>query len=254
MGCRLPNGVGGWTAQSPAGLLKAGRSRVRAPTRLSCSGRPSGCSSVSTGQGTCRRSRTRSDHPPSVHLRLRLVASGAVGATTVARLRPKPPFSRQPLHPVVVLFLSVLVLSGCGGSSAKDSTAPRIEYGSFHSEAVAGSLHYSIALPPGYDSSRVRYPVVYFLHGLPASDEAYKNIAGYADSLARTDHRAIVVGAQGHGREIPTRSGTTGVRDGTGRRRPRASSLRTLTATTARSQCARPARSSASRRGATVRR
>ncbi len=120
-----------------------------------------------------------------------------MGATTVARLRPKPPFSRQPLHPVVVLFLSVLVLSGCGGSSAKDSTAPRIEYGSFHSEAVAGTLHYSIALPPGYDSSRVRYPVVYFLHGLPASDEAYKNIAGYADSLARTDHRAIVVGAQG---------------------------------------------------------
>ena len=87
--------------------------------------------------------------------------------------------------------------AGCGGSSAEDSTAPRIEYGSFHSEALAGTLHYSIALPPGYDSSRKRYPVVYFLHGLPANEEAYKNIGGYADSLARTDHHAIVVGAQG---------------------------------------------------------
>jgi predicted peptidase len=33
---------------------------------------------------------------------------------------------------------------------------------------VNGTLHYSIAFPPGYDSSGKRYPVVYFLHGLPA--------------------------------------------------------------------------------------
>jgi S-formylglutathione hydrolase FrmB len=38
---------------------------------------------------------------------------------------------------------------------------------------------------------------VYFLHGLPANSQTYKNIEGYADSLAATGHRAILVGAQG---------------------------------------------------------
>ena len=123
-----------------------------------------------------------------------------VGAPNVARLRPKP-LSRVPVGPAVALILSVFALSGfagCGGPSEDAAnSAPRIEYGSFHSDAVAGTLHYSIALPPGYDSTRMRYPVVYFLHGLPANDQAYRNIGGYADSLARSGHSAIIVGAQG---------------------------------------------------------
>ena len=57
--------------------------------------------------------------------------------------------------------------------------------GSFYSDAVDGTLHYSIALPPGYASGE-RYPVIYVLHGLPANDQAYKGITGYADSLAST--------------------------------------------------------------------
>jgi enterochelin esterase-like enzyme len=82
-------------------------------------------------------------------------------------------------------------------ATAAASSSPTIEDGSFHSTAVNGTLHYSIALPPGYASSGKRYPVVYFLHGLPANDQAYEGIAGYADSLAATGHAAIVVGAQG---------------------------------------------------------
>jgi hypothetical protein len=35
------------------------------------------------------------------------------------------------------------------------------------------------------------------LHGLPANDQAYKGITGYADSLASTGRPTIVVGAQG---------------------------------------------------------
>jgi len=66
-----------------------------------------------------------------------------------------------------------------------------------HVDAVDGTLDYSIALPPGYDTSGERYPVIYVLHGLPSSDQAYKGITGYADSLASTGHPAIVVGAQG---------------------------------------------------------
>jgi predicted alpha/beta superfamily hydrolase len=49
---------------------------------------------------------------------------------------------------------------------------PRIEYGSFRSAAVDGRLRYTIALPPGYATSGKRYPVVYFLHGLPANAHA----------------------------------------------------------------------------------
>lgn len=116
---------------------------------------------------------------------------------------------------------AVAALAGCGASpvsttTSRSSTAigasaastsattsaaatgkPTIRDGSFHSVAVDGTLHYSIALPPGYDSSGKRYPVIYFLHGLPAGPDAYKGIGVYADSLARTGHAAIVVGAQG---------------------------------------------------------
>ena len=102
---------------------------------------------------------------------------------------------RHPKAPLLAaLAAAVVALAGCGGSS---SAQPRIEDGSYHSDAVNGTLHYAIALPPGYDKGRKRYPVVYFLHGLPANDQAYKGIGGYAESLAKTDHPAIVVGAQG---------------------------------------------------------
>jgi len=112
------------------------------------------------------------------------------------------------------VVMAVVPVAGCGGqrsaagttrstatTTASTTTAPagtpRIVDGSFHSVAVNGTLHYAIALPPGYDSSGKRYPVIYFLHGLPANENSYKGIGGYADSLAGTGHSAIVVGAQG---------------------------------------------------------
>ena len=114
---------------------------------------------------------------------------------------------------LAAVMLGIAALTGCGSTSSSPSSSakttattaasqssagtPRIAYGSFHSNAVDGTLHYSIALPPGYDTSGKRYPVIYFLHGLPANDQAYKGIGGYADSLASTGHPAIVVGAQG---------------------------------------------------------
>lgn len=112
---------------------------------------------------------------------------------------------------LAVALLAGAALAGCGGttttSGATTATGttpsqriggqPTIEDGSFYSDAVEGTLHYSIALPPGYDTSGKRYPVVYVLHGLPSNGQAYTGITGYADSLASTGHPAIVVGAQG---------------------------------------------------------
>jgi putative tributyrin esterase len=120
--------------------------------------------------------------------------------------------------PAWAIALVALALAGCGSTAASGSgnptttpsptpkaadtgppsnAKPVIQYGQFHSDSLNGTLHYSIALPPGYQSNGKHYPVVYFLHGLPANDQTYKNIGGYADSLDATNHPAIVVGAQG---------------------------------------------------------
>jgi enterochelin esterase-like enzyme len=120
------------------------------------------------------------------------------------------------LHCTALLLglLAALVVAGCGGSSSgftvtrpatSTSTTsdppprgnPTFQGGSFYSKAVKGTLHYEIALPPGYGTSGKRYPVVYFLHGLPANARTYDNIGAYAASLAATRHSAILVGAQG---------------------------------------------------------
>jgi enterochelin esterase-like enzyme len=68
---------------------------------------------------------------------------------------------------------------------------------SFRSRALARQLHFAAYLPPGYGRSGLRYPVIYFLHGLPASPTSYKGIAwlrGPLDSLSR---KAILVAPQG---------------------------------------------------------
>jgi enterochelin esterase-like enzyme len=129
---------------------------------------------------------------------------------------------------MALVVVAALAAGGCGGSAAAHgaststqasptsgvSTAtpvvtthttttpsanstPRVVDGSFYSPAVRGTLHYQIALPPGYATSGKRYPVLYVLHGLPASAEAYKGVAGYATRLAATNDPAIMVGAQG---------------------------------------------------------
>ncbi len=92
---------------------------------------------------------------------------------------------------------STPVLTTHTTSSAGAAARPQIVNGSFYSPAVKGTLHYQIALPPGYATSAKRYSVLYLLHGLPSSAEAYKGVAGYAGRLAATNDPAIVVGAQG---------------------------------------------------------
>jgi putative tributyrin esterase len=72
-----------------------------------------------------------------------------------------------------------------------------IAYGSFHSSAIRGTDHYAVYLPRGYASRSTRYPTIYFLHGLPAGESAYRQIGLIADAVERSGHQAIVVGAQG---------------------------------------------------------
>ncbi len=65
------------------------------------------------------------------------------------------------------------------------------------SPALGGSLPALVYLPPGYDATGRRYPVVYFLHGLPAGRQSYRQNAFVAAALAAAHRSAIVVAPQG---------------------------------------------------------
>lgn len=64
------------------------------------------------------------------------------------------------------------------------------------SPSLGGSLPARVYLPSGYSASR-RYPVVYFLHGLPAGPSSYTANVFVAAALANAHERAIVVAPQG---------------------------------------------------------
>jgi enterochelin esterase-like enzyme len=66
-----------------------------------------------------------------------------------------------------------------------------------HSAALNGTVHYVVYLPPSYGTTNRRYPVVYFLHGLPASETAYRSIGWIVNAVNQSGHEAIVIGAQG---------------------------------------------------------
>jgi S-formylglutathione hydrolase FrmB len=61
----------------------------------------------------------------------------------------------------------------------------------------AGALHYEVYLPDGYATSGLRYPVLYFLHGLPAAANAYRSFGWVESALERTGKPAILVLPQG---------------------------------------------------------
>src|SRR3954469_22725898 len=92
-----------------------------------------------------------------------------------------------------VLLLGA-VLAGGPGAAGADA---KVTYGSFHSKAVGGTLHYSVVLPSGDASSDKSYPVVYYLHGLPAGGSTYRGVGWVANAVHATGRKAIVIGAQG---------------------------------------------------------
>jgi S-formylglutathione hydrolase FrmB len=82
-------------------------------------------------------------------------------------------------------------------SSGQPGIAGTISYSSFRSQALGGVDHYSVYLPSGYEAGTARYPVVYFLHGLPASATAYRSIQPVVQAIDQTGRKAIVIGVQG---------------------------------------------------------
>jgi len=91
--------------------------------------------------------------------------------------------------------LAVLALT-LAGSGPSRPTGHVVETG-FRSVAISGKLRLAVYLPPGYDYSRLRYPVVYFLHGLPARATSYRGIDFLRRALDASGRDALIVAPQG---------------------------------------------------------
>jgi enterochelin esterase-like enzyme len=90
---------------------------------------------------------------------------------------------------VIALALAALAVAAGGSGQVRED--------SYHSVALGGTLPFAVYLPPGYATSRDRYPVIYFLHGLPASPYAYRGIGFVASALDALHRPAIVVAPRG---------------------------------------------------------
>ncbi len=84
-----------------------------------------------------------------------------------------------------------------GDAASVASPARTVSVGC-RSPSVGGTMPTLVYLPAGYRAaSSHRYPVVYFLHGLPANPTSYTDNAFVAASLAAAHETAIVVAPQG---------------------------------------------------------
>jgi enterochelin esterase-like enzyme len=94
-------------------------------------------------------------------------------------------------------LLVAVALALLSTSTASPSPNGRVVDTSFRSRALRGNVHMDVYLPPGYATSGRRYPVVYFLHGLPAPPTAYRGIGSLTKALEARNLKAILVAPQG---------------------------------------------------------
>lgn len=97
-----------------------------------------------------------------------------------------------------LLIALVALLAAAGAVSARGASARAREVEeNIHSVALNGDLRAIVWLPAGYDASRARYPVVYFLHGLPASATSFRGVGWLEEALDRAGTPAILVAPEG---------------------------------------------------------
>ena len=97
---------------------------------------------------------------------------------------------------VRAVLLVLLVAAVCVGVAQPRGASERLER-AIWSPAVKGRLRLGVYLPAGYASSDRRYPVVYFLHGLPASPTSFRGADFLARALHASGRAAIIVAPQG---------------------------------------------------------
>ena len=98
-------------------------------------------------------------------------------------------------HVRLRLELAVVVTLALAPSAS--ALQGRVVEDSFASKGLQGRLSFAIYLPPGYDAGMTRYPVVYYLHGLPAGSRAFTSFHYVVNALELARRQAIVVAPQG---------------------------------------------------------
>jgi len=88
---------------------------------------------------------------------------------------------------------AVLFVEPGAGSGPRGTIIER----SFESRAIRSRLRFAVYLPSGYATGRERYPVLYYLHGLPATGNAFLTFGFVPRVLEQRGLRAIVVAPQG---------------------------------------------------------
>ncbi len=83
-----------------------------------------------------------------------------------------------------------------GSARAQPGLLGTVRESSFASAGLHGTVRFDVYLPPGYAAGG-RYPVVYFLHGLPGSRWSYQGFRYVARAVEQDGLRAIVVAPQG---------------------------------------------------------
>jgi|GEM_PF-795411 len=115
------------------------------------------------------------------------VLAAAGGATAVLAARK-------------VVFVSTTATTSTAMTTVTTPTASptaQVLDTSFYSNALQSTLHFLIVLPPSYATSGLRYPVVYFLHGLPAGPTSYESLEWIGTALEQTGKQSILVIPQG---------------------------------------------------------
>jgi enterochelin esterase-like enzyme len=85
-------------------------------------------------------------------------------------------------------------LACAGGAAATPLAQTRAVDATIASVALRGTVHARVFLPQDYDDATGRsYPVVYFLHGLPASSDSYRGNVWLAEALAHAGSAILVL-------------------------------------------------------------
>jgi len=98
---------------------------------------------------------------------------------------------------LVALLVVVTLMVLPAGVGARVRSQPDQLQRTIYSPAVEGRLRLAVYLPDGYSESAKRYPVVYFLHGLPAAATSYRGADFLARALESSGRKAIIVAPQG---------------------------------------------------------
>ncbi|MFZ0040868.1 MAG: alpha/beta hydrolase-fold protein [Solirubrobacteraceae bacterium] len=105
--------------------------------------------------------------------------------------------SRRLMLALAVAMVTVAALVSAAAVTASGDAPARTMAITCASPSMGGSLPALVYLPVGYRPAGKPYPVIYFLHGLPANPTSYTSNSFVANALRSAGQRAIVVAPQG---------------------------------------------------------